>query len=70
MMLPRRRASQSLETAAAWLFCETEMIAAPQLSLLLPDVEMFSFRGRRASAEAHSLGAPRGLPLTFGSLRM
>src|SRR5712692_26412 len=25
-----------------------------------PDVEMFSFRGRRAPAEPHSLGAPRG----------
>src|SRR5712692_7876830 len=30
IMLPRRRASQSLETAAAWLFCGTEMLAAPR----------------------------------------
>ena len=67
IMLPRRHESQLLETAAAWRFCETEMLAASRpaeralLSLLPPDVVMLSFRGRRA---------PIGAALPTGSRRV
>ena len=43
--------------------------SAPQFSLLPPDGEMFSFRGRRAP-RSRTLKGSAGPPLTFGSLRM
>jgi hypothetical protein len=52
MMLLRGRASQSLETAAAWLFCGTEILAAP------PPAERVQL-GRKDGATLRPEVAPR-----------
>jgi len=63
MMLLRERASQSLDTSAASLFCGTEMLAAPR-----PAERVQLEREDGSSPDLRSRQVQDGMPLNNGKV--